>query len=404
MEQEENEKQEYRAVRNEIRNCAKRLAEVAERIGPYFSREEPRQRAITYIKGLLSTVERKNGWQLAEDAGDSTPYAIQHLLGRSEWDADLIRDELCQYVNEHLADREGVLVVDETGFLKKGDKSAGVQRQYSGTAGRVENCQIGVFLAYAGSKGRTFIDRELYLPKSWATNEARRKEAGIPEEIKFATKIEIARSMLERAFNAGVVTKWVTADAVYGSDHPLRRWMENRKQAFLLGVTSQEHLWINFKKVDVKTIIERLSAKSWHRLSAGDGAKGPRIYDWAKFSFKSSSAGWKHWFLARRSISEPAQIDYYVVFAPSNTSLQEMVRVAGTRWAIEESFQSAKGEVGLDQYEVRLWQGWYRHITLALWAHAFLTLMRANAIAIDLKKRLKTADQKSSLKEFKTMR
>ena len=212
---------------------------LAESIGHHFPRSEPRQRALAYLKGLLSPVERKNSWQLAEQAGDPSPYGVQHLLGRAQWSADAVRDDLQSYVIKHLADSDAVLILDETGFIKKGTKSAGVARQYSGTAGRIENCQIGVFLVYASSKGRTFLDRELYLPKAWTEDAERCKAAAIPEEVKFATKLELGRRMLKRAFAAGVKAKWVTGDSVYGNDSQMRSWLDQRQQAYVLGVTSQ---------------------------------------------------------------------------------------------------------------------------------------------------------------------
>src|SRR5262244_1855727 len=264
----------------QTRSWAKELGEIAALIGGRFSRSELRERALTYLRGLLSTVERKNGWQLAEEAGDKTPYATQHLLGRAEWDADSVRDELCQYVNEQLADPEGVLVVDETGFLKKGDKSAGVQRQYSGTAGRIENCQIGVFLAYASKYGRTFLDRELYLPQQWAENAERRVAAGIPEEVKFATKPQLARQMIERALAAGVPCKWLTGDEVYGNDRRLRVWLEEQDLFHVLAVSSGQHVWIGWQQVRIKGLLKQIPDDAWQVVSAGDGAKGPRLYEW----------------------------------------------------------------------------------------------------------------------------
>jgi SRSO17 transposase len=213
---------------------AQQLQTLSQLIGHRFPRSEPRQRAFAYLKGLLSPVERKNSWQLAEQAGDATPYGLQHLLGRAQWDADAVRDDLQAYVIEHLADADAVLILDETGFLKKGDKSAGVARQYSGTAGRIENCQIGVFLAYAGAKGRTFVDRQLYLPKAWTEDAKRCQAAGIPDEVKFATKLQLGRRLLERAFAAGIKAKWVTGDTVYGNDWQLRSWLDERRQAYVL--------------------------------------------------------------------------------------------------------------------------------------------------------------------------
>lgn len=355
------------------------------RVSRHFARPEVRETSFGYVKGLLSPLERKNGWQLAEQAGDSTPDGVQRLLAKAQWDADKVRDDVRDYVVEHLQDPQAVLVVDETGFLKKGTKSAGVKRQYSGTAGKIENCQIGVFLAYASPKGRTFIDRELYLPEEWAKDTERREEAGVPESVKFATKIELASQMLDRAFAAGIEVNWVTADEVYGSDTTFRRKLERRKQGYVVEVRSNVGLWEVqdgvIGRVTVPQRVARLPEDAWVRLSAGDGAKGPRLYDWTcELVKQQGSDGWKLWILARRNISKPKEIAYYYVFGSEGTTLAEMVRVAGSRWAIEETIETAKGEVGLDQYEVRRWNSWYRHITLSMLAHAFLTVTRLQAV------------------------
>jgi len=360
---------------------ADELQEVKELIGDRFSRSEARERALTYLRGLMSPAERKNGWQLAEQAGDETPYATQHLLGRAVWSADEVRDDLRNYVVKYLGDEEGVLVLDETGFLKKGTKSAGVQRQYSGTAGRVENCQIGVFLAYATREGRTFLDRELYVPQSWAEDQQRRAEAGIPPEVKFATKPTLGRRMIERAQQAGVRFRWVTGDEVYGNDSQMRRWLEGRKIFYVLAVSCQSQVFYEGARRWAAEIAKLLPQKGWKRLSAGAGTKGERLYDWALLPLGEVDEERQRWLLFRRSISDPTDLAYYVVSGPKKTSLEVMVKVAGTRWAIEESFESAKGEVGLDHYEVRSWDGWYRHITLAMFAHAYLTVVRARAVA-----------------------
>jgi len=376
---EQNEKESAAAI-EEAEHWAAGLKQLAERIGRHFARSEPRRRVADYLRGLISLIERKNGWQLAEEAGEETPYGVQHLLGRAEWDAGEVRDDLRSYVIEHLGDEQAVLVVDETGFLKKGDKSAGVQRQYSGTAGRIENCQIGVFLAYASPKGRTFIDRELYLPEQWARDQARRREAGVPEAVRFATKPELARRMIGRAVDAGVPVAWVTADEVYGRDHRLRLSLEEHGLSYVLAVSTQQYVWRGFQQQRVKTVAAQIPDSAWRKLSAGAGAKGERLYEWALVDVTSFMiAPYRRWLLARRNLTDAAKQAYDIVYALETATLQDLVRVAGTRWAIEESFQSAKGEVGLDQYEVRSWHGWYRHITLALLAHAYLTVTRAVA-------------------------
>jgi SRSO17 transposase len=337
---------------------------------------------LAYLRGLTSPVERKNGWQLAEQAGEGTPDGMQRLLATADWDADAVRDDLRAYVVEQLGDPGAVFVIDETGFLKKGTKSVGVQRQYSGTAGRIENCQIGVFLAYASPQGRTFLDRELYLPKEWAATPARRDAAAVPETVEFRTKPQLARAMVERALDAGVPARWVTGDEVYGGDRRLRVWLEERQLPHVLAVKSTEPLWTRttWRQVAAKTLAAAVPEEEWQRLSTGDGAKGPRVYDWARVPIRAlPEPGWDYWLLVRRSIADPTDLAYYVCFCPAGTPLAELVRVAGTRWAIEACFESAKGEVGLDHYEVRRWPGWYRHITLALLAHAYLTVTRVRA-------------------------
>ena len=373
----------------EVRGWAVGLSALHQRISNHYVRAEPRQLAYDYLRALLSPIERKNGWQIAEHLGATTPDGVQRLLATAHWDADKVRDDLQSYVVEHLADPEAVLVIDETGFLKKGTKSVGVKRQYSGTAGRTENCQIGVFLAYASLRGRTFLDRELYLPQEWATDAERREEAGVPEEITFATKPQLARRMLEHAFQAGVPATWVTGDSVYGGDFSLRRDVTERGQRYVLAVKSTQSVWVWESGVPqqqpLRDIVARVAADEWVHLSAGDGAKGPRGYDWT-WGFIRESAfqeGWREWWLARRSLSDPTEIAYYLACAPAETTLQRLAWVAGTRWAVEETLETGKGEVGLDQYEVRKWTGWYRHITLALLAHAFLTVTRAQAVGGD---------------------
>src|SRR3954468_6916422 len=352
-------------------------------VGRRFARAEPRRRALAYVRGLLSPVECKNGWQLAELAGEPTPDGMQHLLARADWDADQVRDDLRAYVVEQLGEEHAVLVVDETGFLKKGPKSVGVQRQYSGTAGRIENCQIGVFLAYASAKGRTFLDRELYVPQEWAADAARRQEAAVPETVTFRTKPQLARAMLERALAAGVPAQRVTGDAVSGGEMRLRVWLEEQQVAHVLAIKRTEPLWstTSWTQVPASSLADAVPASAWERLSAGAGAKGPRVYAWTRVPIRPlREPGWDYWLLVRRSLADPTDRAYYACFCPAGTPLAALVRVAGTRWAIEEGFESAKGEVGLDHYEVRRWPGWYRHITLALLAQAYLTVTRAAAV------------------------
>jgi SRSO17 transposase len=324
---------------------------------------------------LLAPLERKNGWQLAEAAGDTTPDGVQDFLARMRWDAEAVRDDLRAYVVEHLGDPDAVLVLDETGFLKKGAKSAGVQRQYSGTAGRIENCQIGVFLGYASRHGRALIDRALYLPQGWTGDAARRAAAGIPEAVAFATKPQLGLAMLERALEAGVAFAWVAGDSVYGADSRIRRRLEAQQRGYVLTVTSGQRLGL----VPVEEWLAEVPPEGWQRLSAGDGAKGPRLYDWAFLPYRGAAPGWQKGLLVRRSLGKPADLAYYLTHAPEAATLPDLVRVAGTRWTIESCFEEAKGEVGLDQYEVRSWTGWHRHITLAMLAHAYLAVLRKDA-------------------------
>src|SRR5919206_857776 len=356
----------------EAAGWAQELEMLGAMIAPRFSRIEPQQRALAYLRGLLAPLERKNGWHLAEAAGDATPDGMQDFLARMRWDADGVRDDLRAYVVEHLGAADAVL--DETGFLKKGSKSCGVQRQYSGTAGRIENCQIGVFLAYASARGQALIDRALYLPESWAGDLARRRAAGVPEDAVFATKPQLALMMLERAWMADVPCRWVVSDSVYGGDSRLRRACERRPIGYVLAGTSGQRLGLR----EVADWADELPATAWQRLSAGDGAKGPRLYDWAYAPYRGPAPpGWRKGLLIRRKIDKPDELTFYLTFAPPDTDLAALVRIAGTRWAVEACFEAAKQEVGLDEYEVRSWTGWDRHNTLAMLAHAYLSVLRA---------------------------
>jgi SRSO17 transposase len=362
---------------SEAEGWARGLDEVMARLAPRFGRVEPRRRALAYLRGLLAPVGRKNGWQLAEAAGDRTPDGMQDFLGRMRWAADAVRDDLRAYVVEHLGDPGAVLVLDETGFVKKGTKSVGVQRQYSGTAGRVENCQIGVFLGYASPKGHALIDRALYLPEGWAGDAGRRAGAGVPAAVAFVTKPKLGRAMLERALDAGVPCAWVTGDSVYGADHALRRAIEARRRGYVLGVTSGQRL--GGRRVDAWAA--GVPPEGWQRLSAGEGSKGPRLYDWAYLLYRGGApAGWEKGLLVRRKLDEPDELAFHLTLAPEGTTPADLVRVAGTRWTIEACFEAAKGEVGLDEYEVRSWTGWYRHVTLAMLAHAYLAVVRKAAV------------------------
>jgi SRSO17 transposase len=383
---------------------ADELVDLMQRIGRHFARREARERAHDYVRALLSPAERKNAWQLAESVGDRTPYGVQNLLGRAAWDADRVRDELRAYVSEHLGDPDGILVVDETCIPKKGTKSAGVARQYCGSLGKRENCQVAVLLAYAGAQGHAFLDRELYLPKVWAEDAERRREAGVPAGVEFRTKPQLARQMLARALDAGVPAAWVSGDEVYGSTYALRADLEARHQRYVLGVASNQSVWAGFAQVRVDELLREVTEDAWIRLSCGAGAKGPRVYDWAARRINCPVDGWERWGLARRSLAEPVELAYYLVFVPAGTSLEAVVPVAGRRWTIEAAIEEAKGEVGLDQYEVRGWTGWQRHITLALVAHAYLAVTRATADAERAKKGAYSPSAIRSLAAFRRQR
>lgn len=368
--------------RREIEGWRAGLDALHARIAPRFRRAEARERAKRYLAGLLDRVERKNGWQLAEHLGESGPQGIQRLLNAADWDEDAVRDDVRGYVVEHLGDPGGVLIVDETGFIKKGTKSVGVQRQYSGTAGKRENCQIGVFLGYASPTGRTFLDRALYLPQDWADDPERRREAGVPEEVTFATKPELATRMLERAFAAGVPAAWVTGDEIYGDATELRRWLEQERRPYVFAVSCSHPIWHNGIQERADALVASLSSEAWGTLSCGAGSQGERLYDWACIELPYETAsGMAHWLLVRRKRSDSTELAYFRAWGPEATAVEELVRVAGTRWAIEESFEDAKGSVGLDQYEVRKWTAWYRHITLTMLAHAYLEVTRSTVDA-----------------------
>jgi len=344
-----------------------------------FPRIEPRRQATSYLRGLLSELERKNGWTLAEMTGEHGPQRLQRLLNSYTWDTDGLRDDVRTLAVQALGDADdGVLILDDTGFLKKGTKSAGVARQYSGTAGRIENCQIGVFLTYASPAGRALIDRELYLPKAWTDDRDRCRAAGIGDDIGFATKNELGLAMLERAVRAGIPFGWVTADEAYGQVSRLRRWMEEHGVHHVVAVPkSQMVVSMQGGMVRADQVAAGLAAATWERLSCGDGAHGPRVYDWARVDVRPwRELGDGHWLLVRRNVRDPGEVAYYLCFAGERTPLEELVRVAGSRWAVEECFQTAKNETGLDHYQVRGYRAWYRHITLSMAALVFLVRLR----------------------------
>ncbi|MDR1689146.1 MAG: IS701 family transposase [Clostridiales bacterium] len=356
------------------------LEELTGRISKVFKNKTGKETAKKYIEGLLSPVERKNGWQLSEALGKETPYALQQFLYRGKFSADGLRDELRSYIDEKLGDDEGILVADETGFLKQGKMSCGVKRQYSGTAGRIENCQIGVFLTYASEKGHAPLDRRLYIPENWFEEPERCRKAGIPETAEFQTKPAMALEMIRQATDAGVRYKWVTGDCVYGDYRNIRLWLEEQRKCYVLCVSGKEYFWQGFKQIRISNILKNLPEDAWFEASCGDGSKGSRIYDWQSVGFNSPQIdGFKHCLLIRRSKTDPEDLRAYVCFSPSGTQTEKLVKIAGTRWTVERCFSESKSQVGLDQYEVRSHDGWYKHITLACLALALLTVISADS-------------------------
>jgi SRSO17 transposase len=352
------------------------LEELLGRVAGRFRRVEPRRHARALVLGLLADLPRKNCWTIAEHAGQATPDGLQHLLAGAAWDEHAVRDDVRDYLVEHLADPEAVLVVDETGDLKKGARTVGVQRQYTGTAGKVDNAQVAVYLAYATGAGHGVIDRELYLPQGWIDDPARCRAAGVPDQVGFATKPELARQMLDRALEAGVPAGWVTADEVYGGDPALRGWLETRQLPYVLAVKCTEPLPpASGPPTSAARLAKRVPPEGWLRLSAGQGAKGRRWYAWSRLALTPADApnGWGRWLLVRRSLTT-GELAYYVCAGPADLPLVALVRVAGTRWRVEEAFQAGKGLCGLDEHQVRRWRSWYRWVTLAMLAYAFLVV------------------------------
>ena len=374
------------------------------RFAPFFARSEPREAARRYLRGLLAPVQRKNCWQMAEAVGEKDPQQMQRLLYSARWDEDGVRDEMQRFVIEKFGNEEGIGVVDETGFLKKGSKSVGVKRQYTGTAGKVENCQVGVFLTYFTAGGRTFLDRRLYLPQEWCEDEGRRCEAQVPEEVSFKTKPELAVEMLEQAWAQGVPMAWVTGDEVYGDAPKVRDAVSGRGKRYVLAVSCHTPVWRERPPLEepvvgamgrprrrprlaegapaaerVAAVVASPGSESWQRLTVRGGEKGPRTYDWIRVRVVESRnklPGPESWLLARRSIADPTDIAYYLCNAPQSTALQTMAEVAAARWSIETTIEEGKGETGLDEYEVRYWHSWHRHITLSMMAHAWLASLR----------------------------
>jgi SRSO17 transposase len=360
------------------------LDELLGRTAGRFTRIESRQRTRAFVLGLLADLPRKNCWSLAEHAGDHSPDGMQHLLARAVWDADAVRDDLRDYLIAHLGDAHAVLVIDETGDLKKGRATVGVQRQYTGTADKIDNAQVAVYLAYASRHGHGLIDRELYLPAGWAADTDRRAAAGVPEQVGFATKLELARVMLERALAAEVPASWVTADEVYGGSPRLRAWLETRALPYVLAVKRTERLELPQgqpaagppQAAEAEVLAACIPPERWLRCNAGDGAKGRRWYAWSRLSLTTDGApaGWGRWLLIRRNLAT-GELASYRCAGPAGLPLVALVMVAGTRWRVEEALQAGKGLCGLDEHQVRRWRSWYRWVTLAMLAYAFLMVV-----------------------------
>jgi SRSO17 transposase len=340
-----------------------------------FSNAKVRRHGRAYLLGLLSQQERKTSWQLAEFAGDASPDGLQRLLNSAPWDEDACRDALCRYVIREFGDEGAVLAPDETGFLKKGRMSAGVARQYTGTAGRVENCQVGVFLAYCAPGGaRALIDRELYLPAKWTDDRERCRAAGIGDGVPFATKPRLAKQMFARAVKAGVPFRWAAGDEVYGASPELREWLEEQKKGYVLAVACNAMIETKAGPKRADELAAVVPQGAWQRISCADGSKGPRLYDWALIGTDRED---RH-LMVRRSLQpgEKGELElaYYRCYSPEPATLAEFAAVAGARWGIEDCFSEAKNEAGLDHYQVRRYRAWYRHVTLSMLAHAFLAV------------------------------
>jgi SRSO17 transposase len=379
---------------------AEAFAAFCARFDDLFVRSESRQQMQKYLRGLVAPLERKTAWQLAELAQDTTPDRMQRLLYRVPWDAEAARDRLEQFVIEHFGDPDGIGVLDETGIPKKGTRSVGVAKQYCGAVGKLENCQVAPLLTYASVRGHVFLDRRVYLPEAWSHNAEWRRRAHIPATVRFQTKPEQARAMLEHAWALGVPMRWVTGDSVYGESTPLRQAIERAGKWYVLAVTSLTRVWHERptllapaavtggrprralrlapgapKAEKVADVVGRLPRQRWRRLSVGAGAKGARIDDWAclrVIESRDDLPGPEVWLLARRSISQPDEITYYLSCAPHTVALRRLAQVASSRYTVEQCIEEAKGETGFDRYEVRTWPSWYRHITFTMLAHAWL--------------------------------
>jgi SRSO17 transposase len=351
---------------------------VIDRIEPRFSRYEPLRHAGSMMLGMVSSLDRKNCWTIGEHRGHTRPYALQNLLSRASWDADAVRDDLRGYVVDAFGEKDAVFVLDETGDLKAGRHSVGVKRQYTGTAGRIENAQVAVFLTYAARRGHAFLDRALYLPTDWVEDQYRCREAGVPDDVEFATKPALAATMLTRAVEAGVPAGWVAADEVYGGDPKLRVKIRELGLGYVLNIASNQHLPTPAGKMSAAQYVASAPAEAWQRYPVGNGSKGPRYYDWLWCVINAEDADdrGRHWLLVRRN-NTTGELAYLRCYSPRRVPLRALLRVAGQRWRIEENFQAAKGLTGLDQHQVRRWKSWHRWTTLAMLAHAFLAVATA---------------------------
>ena len=377
---------------------ASSLRDVKARIRLLFTQERVAASASLFVDGLLGDERRKTGWMRAEAAGDPGPWRQQAILGRGRWDAEALRDIVRDYALETLADKDAVLVIDETGFLKQGKASCGVARQYTGSAGKITNCQIGVFASYVSRHGHAFIDRALYLPQAWTDDPKRMTAAHVPGDVSFATKPQIARRMIARAIAAKVPFSFVAADSVYGTGE-LETALRKAGKGYVLGVAANHvfHSW--GKKLMVRgsaaTITRNIPNNAWQRLSAGDGTKGARLHDWAYLELADLDAGeytgtltgkWTRGLLIRRNIAD-GDLAFFSTWCPKDTPMKKLVLVEGHRWAIEDSFETAKNELGLDHNETRSWHGWHRHVSLVMLAFAMMTIIRHRAnVAPPLKK------------------
>ncbi|MBP7339681.1 IS701 family transposase, partial [Niveispirillum sp.] len=363
------------------------LRSVKDRIRPLFTQDRVAASAGLFLDGLLGAEQRKTGWMRAEAAGDPGPWRQQAILGRGRWDADALRDIVRDYALETLADDDAVLVIDETGFLKQGKASCGVARQYTGSAGKITNCQIGVFACYVSRHGHAFIDRALYLPKVWTDDADRLAAAHVPDGTGFATKPALAMAMIKRAVAAGTPFGWVAADSVYGVGD-LEMLLRRQGKGYVLGVNADHRFssWDKPRPVGgtARSIAEGLEPGDWRRLSCGEGTKGPRLHDWAYLELADLDAAeysdnltgpWTRGLLIRRHIGD-GELAFFTTWCPAGTGIETLVRVEGHRWAIEDSFETAKNELGLDHNETRSWHGWHRHVSLVMLAFAMLATIR----------------------------